>query len=97
MGRQIANDVTDFMAQAPSKDGPSGAAAGHLRVQAALGDLGAGLMDVAFHCCCLLEGLEQTEKSMGWSARSGKIVLRIALQRLKRHYAEQGKFAPMIG
>ncbi len=97
MGRQIAKDVTDFMAQTPSKDGPSGAAAGHLRVQAALGDLGAGLMDVAFHCCCLLEGLEQTEKSMGWSARSGKIVLRIALQRLKRHYAEQGKFAPMIG
>lgn len=97
MGCQIAKDVTDFMAQQPSKDGPRGASDGHLRVQAALSDLGVGLMDVAFHCCCLLEGLENTEKTMGWSARSGKIVLRIALQRLKRHYEEQGKFAPMIG
>ena len=97
MGCQIVKELTGFMAQVPCSDGPLGATAGHLRVQAALGDLGAGLMDVAFHCCCLLEGLEQTEKTMGWSARSGKIVLRIALQRLKRHYAELGKFAPMIG
>jgi hypothetical protein len=30
--------------------------------------------------------LEKTEQIMGWSARSGKIVLRIALQRLKLYY-----------
>ncbi|MBL4769140.1 MAG: helix-turn-helix domain containing protein [Rhodobacteraceae bacterium] len=64
-------------------DGPSRARS---RVVGALGDLGPGLSDVALRCCCYLEGLESAEKRMGWSARSGKIVLRIALQRLKRHY-----------
>ncbi len=56
------------------------------RLRAALRDLGPGLGDVALRCCCYLEGLETTEKRLGWSARSGKVVLRIALQRLRRHY-----------
>ncbi len=78
--------------------GSKGAIAAHGRVKDALAELGPGLGDVALRCCCFLEGLEQTEKKMGWSARSGKIVLRIALQRLKRHYAEtQGRYGPMIG
>jgi hypothetical protein len=79
-------------------EGPAGSVAAHLRVARALSDLGPGLGDVVLRCCCFLEGLEQTEKKMGWSARSGKIVLRIALQRLKRHYEEtQGQYGPMIG
>ncbi|MEL6206956.1 MAG: DUF6456 domain-containing protein [Pseudomonadota bacterium] len=65
--------------------GPEGARS---RVAAALRDLGPGLGDTALRVCCYLEGLEATEKRMGWSARSGKIVLRIALQRLARHYDE---------
>jgi hypothetical protein len=85
--------------QSPAaKDGSKGAIAAHDRMRAALAELGPGLGDVVLRCCCFLEGLEQTEKKMGWSARSGKIVLRIALQRLKRHYAQtQGRFGPMIG
>ena len=67
------------------------------RVLSALHDLGPGLGDVALRCCCYLEGLEAAERKMGWAARSGKIVLRIALQRLKRHYDEQGQYAPKIG
>ncbi|MEM8631882.1 MAG: DUF6456 domain-containing protein [Pseudomonadota bacterium] len=75
--------------------GPAGASA---RVFAALRDLGPGLADIALRCCCHLEGLEVTEKRMGWSARSGKIVLRIALERLRRHYDETYRGgAPLIG
>ncbi|MEM9498036.1 MAG: DUF6456 domain-containing protein, partial [Pseudomonadota bacterium] len=48
------------------------------RVRDALQELGPGLGDVTLRCCCFLEGLETAEKRMGWSARSGKIVLRIA-------------------
>ncbi len=76
-------------------DGPTKARA---RVAAALTDLGPGLSDVVLRCCCYLEGLERAEKKLGWSARSGKIVLRIALTRLHRHYAETtGPGGPLIG
>lgn len=72
--------------------------AARARVREALLDLGPGLADIALQCCCYLEGLEVTEKRMGWSARSGKIVLRIALQRLRHHYAQQQQdYGKMIG
>lgn len=68
------------------------------RVGAALRDLGPGLGDVALRVCCFLEGIEAAEQRMGWAARSGKIVLRIALQRLRRHYDDTyGKHGPLIG
>jgi len=68
------------------------------RVLAALDELGPGLADIALRCCCFLEGLEAAEKRIGWSARSGKIVLRIALDRLRRHYARtHGVHGVMIG
>ncbi len=68
------------------------------RVAMALRDLGPGLGDVALRVCCFLEGVETAERRMGWAARSGKIVLRIALQRLRRHYDETyGRSGPLIG
>ena len=74
--------------------GPEGARG---RVAAALADLGPGLGDVALRTCCYLEGLEAAERRMGWSARSGKVVLRIALQRLAVHYEALGDAGKMVG
>lgn len=65
-----------------------GSSAARKRLQLAVTALGPGLSDIAVRCCCFLEGLEAAEKRMGWSARSGKVVLRIALQRLRLHYEE---------
>src|SRR5690606_29225721 len=68
------------------------------RVCGALQDLGQGLDEVVLQVCCKLEGVERTEQRMGWAARSGKIVLRIALVRLRRHYEENyGRASPLIG
>lgn len=101
-GPRIAQDWSQFLTAGISAgaggEQPRGAADARARLRAALTDLGPGLADVALRCCCFLEGLESIEDRMEWSARSGKIVLRIALQRLQRHYAEtQGRFAPRIG
>ncbi|MFD1912495.1 DUF6456 domain-containing protein [Halodurantibacterium flavum] len=83
-----------FQPGAGPADGPRGA---RDRVAAALRDLGPGLGDMVLRCCCYLEGLEQAEQRLGWSARSGKIVLRIALQRLRLHYDEVAGPEPLIG
>lgn len=74
---------------APSDAG--GSCSARERVAVALRALGPGLGDVVLRVCCFLEGIEATEKRMGWAARSGKIVLRIGLQRLQMHYGEVGR------
>ena len=64
-------------------EGPQDA---RVRVAKAMEALGPGLSDIVFRVCCFLEGLETAEKRLGWSARSGKVVLKIALERLAAHY-----------
>lgn len=104
MGPRVAQNWDRFMTGVErgsfgTDDGPAqGPSNARARVAAALRDLGPGLGDVVLRCCCFLEGLEVAEKRMGWSARSGKIVLRIALTRLKRHYdMVYGGKQPLIG
>ncbi|MEM9139690.1 MAG: DUF6456 domain-containing protein [Pseudomonadota bacterium] len=93
IGPQIAQDWRRFLTPSDRYSGSprggnasDGAMAARDRVMAALAALGPGLSDVALRTCCFLEGLEACERRMGWSARSGKVVLKLALQRLAEHY-----------
>jgi hypothetical protein len=76
---------------------PPGTHAARLRIRDVLRDLGPGLGDMALRSCCWMQGVEAAETELGWSARSGKIVLRIALERLSRHYAAMNDADFMMG
>ncbi|MEM8824020.1 MAG: DUF6456 domain-containing protein [Pseudomonadota bacterium] len=100
MGPRVGQDWDRFLTAGVRGDfrpdaGVGGSEAARNRVSDALRALGPGLGDVALRVCCFLEGLETAEKRLGWSARSGKVVLRIALQRLHAHYEglKQGRQA----
>jgi Domain of unknown function (DUF6456) len=93
IGPSVAQDWRKFLTPSdrysgtPRSSGPGeGPAAARERVTSALAVLGPGLADVALRACCFLEGLEGCERRLGWSARSGKVVLKLALQRLVEHY-----------
>ena len=56
------------------------------RFDAALAHLGAGLADVAWRVICTCESLPLAERALGWPARSGRLVLTLALDRLTSFY-----------
>ena len=58
----------------------------HRRFHAALDAAGPGLADICWRVICAGEGIGDAEKGMGWPARSGKLVLGLALDRLGRFY-----------
>ncbi len=56
------------------------------RFNRALHAVGPELAGILVDVCCFLKGLESFEKAGGYPQRSGKILLKIALQILARHY-----------
>lgn len=98
IGPKIGQDWSRFLAPVDGTKGggrtPSeGPQSARDRFTKAMKVLGPGLGDAALRICCFHEGLEATERRMGWSARSGKVVLKLALQRLVDYYGLQRRAA----
>ena len=56
------------------------------RFDAAIAAAGPGLADVLWRVACAGESLPTAEKALAWPARSGKLVLRLALDRIAGFY-----------
>ena len=59
------------------------------RFERAVAEVGRGLSDILWRTICAGESLPVAEKAMGWPARSGRIVLTLALDRLADAYGLQ--------
>lgn len=91
----LAARVTMRWDAAPPAKGRGGARAAdaslaridaHRRFHAAVDHVGPGLADICWRVVCAGEGIGGAEKALGWPARSGKLVLGLALDRLVRFY-----------
>lgn len=74
------------------------------RFGVAVAAAGRGLSDILWRVICAGEGLPAAERDLGWPARSGRLVLGLALDRLADHYGlhggearNQGGVAPVGG
>lgn len=71
---------------APTADPTTAQISARQRFDAAIAAAGPGLSDVLWRVICLGDGLETAERALGWPSRAGKIVLKLALDRLVLHY-----------
>ncbi|MDT0576546.1 DUF6456 domain-containing protein [Croceicoccus sp. F390] len=60
------------------------------RFHAALDTAGQDLSDILWRVVCAGESLIDAEKALSWPTRSGKLVLKIALDRIAAYYRIQG-------
>ncbi len=56
------------------------------RFDGAIAEAGSGLSDILWRVVCAGEGLPDAEKALAWPSRSGKLVLKLALDRVANFY-----------
>ena len=56
------------------------------RFDGAMAEAGSGLSDILWRVACAGEGLPAAEKALQWPVRSGKLVLKLALDRVADFY-----------
>jgi hypothetical protein len=93
---QLSPRVTMAWDAAPVSHGRGGSAAGidltgvqldaKRRFHAAIDAAGPGLADILWRVVCAGEGMRDAETALGWPARSGKLVLTFALDRVADYY-----------
>jgi len=92
LGPKVTQNWTAMLApvdtggNGPARDIPASASEARQRVMDALSALGPSLSDAVFRVCCIGIGMEILERDQGWPARSGKAILKIALERLAAFY-----------
>ena len=60
--------------------------AAKLRFDGAMAEAGKGLNDILWRVVCAGDALPDAERSLAWPARSGKLVLKLALERVAEFY-----------
>ena len=85
LGFQLVGLALDRIVQHREAQGERQLAA-RARFDGAMAQAGSGLKDVLWHVVCSCESLSHAEKGLGWPARSGKLVLRLALDRVADFY-----------
>jgi hypothetical protein len=93
---QLAPNVTMSWDAAPIARGRGGSSAGadlsagqldaRQRFEAAVASAGPGLSDILWRVVCAGEGMRDAETALGWTARAGRLVLTLALDRLALYY-----------
>ncbi len=87
MGVDLSAPAVSGGGRGPAQDSISDIAmAARQRFSRAMAAAGPGLSDLLFEICCDLAPLEGAEARRGWSKRSARVVLMLALDRLAAHY-----------